>query len=183
MIAEKEFALISAISVNGETSQRKLSQKAGLSLGLTNIILKRLINRGYLKAKHLDWNKTQYLLTLKGSVEKARKSYAYALFVWDQALKIKVAIQGTVIREYRAGLREGVVVAWPETAEVIRRALAEKDLPGLTLRYVDGFKHLPPDAPTVLLATVETAPRPSPGQRHIPLLDSVDLEFEFPHRG
>lgn len=179
MIAEKEFALISAISDNGETSQRVLSRQAGLSLGMTNLLLKRLIKRGYLKAKHLDWNKTQYLLTLKGSMEKARKSYSYALFVWEQALKIKSSIQETMIREYRNGLRDAIVVAWPETAEVIKRALAEKDLPGLSVRFVDGFKYVPPEARVIFLATIEKSPKPKPGQRFVPLLDKVDLQFEF----
>jgi len=179
MIAEKEFALIRAISANGTETQRELSSKTGLSLGMTNILLKRLINKGYLKVQQLDWNKTQYLLTLKGSMEKARKSYSYALFVWDQAFKIKAAIQSKVIREYRSGLREAIIVAWPETVDLIKRALAEKDLPGLEIAYVDAFKYVPKNKKIVFIATIEKSPKPAKGQKFVPLLDEVDLQFEF----
>jgi hypothetical protein len=179
-LARNEFALISELSEGEIRTQRQLSQQTGLSLGMTNLLLKRLMRKGYVKAKQLTWNKTQYLLTVRGSLEKARKSYAYAHFIWDQARKISDAIQTSIIREYRDGVREAVVVAWPETASLIRKTLAEKDLPGLELRFVDGFKYVPADATTVFTATVEPAPASFPaGQRVVPLLDRVDLQFKF----
>ena len=119
-LARNEFALISELSEGEIRTQRELSRQTGLSLGLTNLLLKRLMRRGYVKTKQLTWNKTQYLLTLKGSLEKARKSYAYAHFIWDQARKISDAIQMTIIREYRDGVRRATVVAWPETGSLIR---------------------------------------------------------------
>lgn len=175
----KEFALIRELARNPDCTQRELSTSAGLSLGMTNILLKRLARKGYIKISQLDWNKTRYLLTLKGSLEKARKSYAYALHTLRQAHKITAAIQQTVIAEYRAGARRAAIVAWPETALLIRGALAEKDLPGLDLACVDAFKYVPADAGLVFTATVEDPPKPRLGQRFVPLLDRVDLEFRF----
>lgn len=178
-IESKEFALIHEISRSPAKNQRELSSRAGLSLGMTNLLLKRLVRKGYLKVKQLDWNKTQYLLTLKGSMEKARKSYAYALYTLEQARKITRAIQEAVIAEYREGNRRATVVAWPETAAIIRRALAEKDLPGFELNYVEAFKYLKPGTELVFTATLEPSPAPKAGQRFVPLLDRVDLEFRF----
>ena len=178
-VINKELFLIQELSRNPDSTQRELSINAGLSLGMTNILLKRLVRKGYVKIRQLDWNKTRYLLTLKGSMEKARKSYAYAFHTLHQARKITDAIQQTIIAEYHDGARSATVVAWPETELLIRGALREKDLPGLELRYVEAFKYAPADETLVFSATIEDPPRPKSGRRVVFLLDRMDLEFKF----
>ena len=78
-LGDREFSLIQEIAREPARTQRELSQSTGLSLGMTNILLKRLVHKGYIKVKHLDWKRTQYLLTVEGMMEKTRKSFAYAL--------------------------------------------------------------------------------------------------------
>lgn len=146
---------------------------------MTNILLKRLAQKGLVKVQKLDWNRTRYLLTYKGAAQKARKSYSYALYAWTQARKITRAVQETVIGEYRAGARRAAVVAWPETAMIIRGALAEKDLPGLDVDYYAEFRRVPDDHALIFAATVESAPAPQEHRRIVPLLDKMDLEFRF----
>ena len=72
-LAEKEFLLIQEISRKPTHTQRDLSRSVGLSLGMTNLIIQRLSRKGLIKVTQLDWKRTQYLLTLKGAVEKTRK--------------------------------------------------------------------------------------------------------------
>ena len=78
-ITEKEFAVIKEISGNHLPDQRTISHRTGISLGLTNLIIKRLITKGYIKATQLNRKKIQYMLTPKGFSEKADKSYRFAL--------------------------------------------------------------------------------------------------------
>ena len=78
-VSEKEFAVINEISNNHLPDQRTIADRAGISLGMTNLIIKRLIGKGYIKAKQLDKRKIQYLITPKGFSEKANKSYNFAL--------------------------------------------------------------------------------------------------------
>src|SRR5687767_5206385 len=92
----KEFSLIQEIARKPLQTQRQLSQSTGLSLGMTNILLKRLARKGYIKIKHLDWKRTQYLLTVKGLLEKTRKSYAYALYAINQFRLIRERIRDRV---------------------------------------------------------------------------------------
>lgn len=178
-LPSQEYRLIQALERRPEDSQRALSQELGVSLGMTNILLKRLAKKGFVKAQKLDWNRTRYLLTYKGAAEKTRKSYSYALYAWSQARKITRAVQETVIGEYRAGARRAAVVAWPETAMIIRGALAEKDLPGLSVDYYTEFRRVPEDQALVFAATVEPTPAPRAGRRIVPLLEKMDLEFRF----
>ncbi len=78
-IGERELKIIEEISREKNLTQRKISHKLGLSLGMTNLVLKRLANKGYIKVKGLNRRKVQYILTPKGFAEKTKKSYRYYL--------------------------------------------------------------------------------------------------------
>ena len=45
-ISEKEFAVIREISINRFPNQRTIATKTGFSLGLTNLIIKKLVKTG-----------------------------------------------------------------------------------------------------------------------------------------
>ena len=151
----------------------------GISLGMTNSLLKRLTQKGWVKTQKLDWNHTRYLLTCKGMTEKARKSYSYVIYAWGLARKITRAVQETIIGEYLAGARRAAIVTWPETAMIIRAALAEKDLPDLRVDYFERFDLVPTDQTLIFAATIEPQPAPIKSRRIVPLLEKMDLEFRF----
>lgn len=58
-------------------SQRELAQDAGISLGLTNTLLKRFVERGWIKLMHVDGRKLQYALTPSGMEEIAERAVDY----------------------------------------------------------------------------------------------------------
>src|SRR3989338_3504765 len=66
-----------SLSHSGSLSQRDLSRKTGISLGLVNAILKKLAKTGYVKVSHLNKKRLNYILTPKGLSEVAHKSYRY----------------------------------------------------------------------------------------------------------
>lgn len=53
-------------------SQRELSKRLNLSLGLVNAFLKRLVNKGYFKVKTMPRNRVKYFLTPEGVARKSR---------------------------------------------------------------------------------------------------------------
>jgi len=53
IIGERELRIIEEISQDKNLTQRKISHRLRLSLGMTNIILKRLVNKGYIKKARL----------------------------------------------------------------------------------------------------------------------------------
>ena len=75
-----ELALMREIEREPIRTQRDLSRSVEISLGMTNLLLKRLARRGLIKVRQLDWKRTQYLLTPKGALEKTRKTYDYARY-------------------------------------------------------------------------------------------------------
>jgi DNA-binding MarR family transcriptional regulator len=78
---DSELQLLETIySVQDETeppSQRKLAGQAGLSLGMTNVLLKRFAERGWVKLSHLSSRSLRYILTPEGMEEIMLRSLAY----------------------------------------------------------------------------------------------------------
>ncbi len=79
MLDEREFELINIIGAQLGSNQRDLSRHLSLSLGMTNMLLRRLVAKGYIRIKQLNKKKAEYLLTSKGFTEKSRKSVNYTL--------------------------------------------------------------------------------------------------------
>ena len=65
------------IERDGNHSQRDLSRRLNLSLGLVNTFLKRLVNKGYFKVKTMPRNRVKYFLTPKGIARKSRLTVEY----------------------------------------------------------------------------------------------------------
>lgn len=177
---DKEFSLIQEISLRPHQTQRQLSSEVGLSLGMTNILLMRLVRKGYVKIRQLDWKRTEYLLTLAGAMEKARKTYAYTLHTIRLYRSVMENVQKVIKEEYDRGTRRAIIVAWPETVAAISGALKELALDDLEVEFVDNFKTLGGRPGMVLVATEEPAPKPGPGQHFVPLLNGGALKFSFP---
>lgn len=63
----QEYLILRSIRDGQETiRQRDIAKIANISLGMTNAIIKKLIEKGLLKAKHINSNNIKYLLTTKG---------------------------------------------------------------------------------------------------------------------
>jgi len=69
--------LLGEIDRNGSSSQRELSQRLNLSVGLVNTFLKRLANKGYFKVKTLPKNRLKYFLTPEGLSRKSKLTAEY----------------------------------------------------------------------------------------------------------
>lgn len=79
---ERNLEILTAIGEGEHLTQRGLAQRLGVALGLTNLYLKRLAKRGYIKIvefprKPLARKRLRYLLTAKGIAEKTHLTYEY----------------------------------------------------------------------------------------------------------
>ncbi len=79
---ERNLEILTAVGEDGALTQRALAQRIGVALGLANLYLKRLANKGYIKItefprKPAARKRLRYLLTPKGMAEKTRLTYEY----------------------------------------------------------------------------------------------------------
>jgi DNA-binding MarR family transcriptional regulator len=69
--------LLDAFDSDNNVSQRSLARDLGIALGLTNLLIKRLVCKGWVRIIHIKPNQVRYLITPAGIAEKSRRSRAY----------------------------------------------------------------------------------------------------------
>jgi DNA-binding MarR family transcriptional regulator len=75
---DKEYIILENIyNKQDSIRQRDLAHIAGISLGMTNAILKRLVLKGYLIAKKINRRNIHYAVTPDGINEILKRSYRY----------------------------------------------------------------------------------------------------------
>lgn len=151
MLTDKELRIISNLREKGGQSQRDLALASDLSLGMTNLLLKRLGNKGYIKIRQLDWNRIQYILTPKGMLEKTRKSIAYAYQTLHQLKLIVGGIRQALLEEYRGGCTAFHIVTDPQARELIEIALNGLDLPEARVCWYAELEEVPSGTEMVFL--------------------------------
>lgn len=75
--SDKEAIILEHIYYDDSLKQRELADKAGISLGMTNAILKRLIEKGWLMTKRLNRRNISYVVSPAGIEEIFKRSYRY----------------------------------------------------------------------------------------------------------
>lgn len=77
---QRDLLLLSEVERDAGVTQRSLSSKLGVALGLTNLYLKRLARKGHIKITTIPRNRIRYLLTPQGFTEKSRLTYLYTQY-------------------------------------------------------------------------------------------------------
>ena len=78
--SQRELRILTEIAERDDVTQRTLAKDLGIALGLTNLYLKRLARKGYIKITTIPSNRMKYLLTPGGIAEKSRLTYEYMSF-------------------------------------------------------------------------------------------------------
>jgi DNA-binding Lrp family transcriptional regulator len=125
--AHRDLQLLEAVEQDARVTQRTLSTKLGIALGLTNIYLKRLVRKGYIKCVNVQSNRISYLITPRGIVEKARLTYEFM----DYSLHLYAGVRRrlrTVFQACAAGGRRVAIFGRGEAAELAYLSLKEAGL-------------------------------------------------------
>jgi hypothetical protein len=89
-------------------TQRTLATRLGIALGLTNLYVKRLIHKGYIKSVTARPNRLMYVITPRGLARKARLTlefmeYSLDLFR-DARQHVRRNLDGRVARQKRVAI-------------------------------------------------------------------------------
>jgi DNA-binding MarR family transcriptional regulator len=122
--AHRDLRLLEAVEQDSGVTQRSLATKLGIALGLTNIYLKRLARKGYIKFVNVRSNRITYLITPRGIAEKARLTYEfmdYSLHLYGEVRQhLRIALQGCA-----AASRRVAIYGRGEAAELAYLSLRE----------------------------------------------------------
>jgi len=98
-LAYRDLRLMSEIYETPEVNQRQLSLKLGIALGLTNVLLKSLVQKGHIRVSNASWKRRLYNLTPEGLAHKLRLTTVYISKVLDHYQNIR-----HTLREQMEGL-------------------------------------------------------------------------------
>jgi len=97
---DNEVLILEELEKNSDITQRDLSEKTGLSLGMVNLLLKKFIKKGFVKLERLNGRSFRYILTPEGFKEKSKKTIIeYMKVYYQKMLLIKQNIE-RIIRVY-----------------------------------------------------------------------------------
>ena len=126
--ARRDLTVLDAVARDQHITQRNLAAKLGIALGLTNIYLKRLIRKGYIKCINIQSNRLLYLITPQGIAEKSRLTYDFM----DYSLHLYREVRehmSEVLRPCREnGAQRIAVFGTGEAAELAYLSLKEHGL-------------------------------------------------------
>jgi len=72
-----ELQILEEVVETPEITQRQLSVKIGIALGLTNVLLRNVIQKGHVRVSQASWKRRIYSLTPEGLARKLQLTVAY----------------------------------------------------------------------------------------------------------
>ena len=109
-------------------SQRDLSKKLNISLGLVNSFVKRLTNKGYFKINNIPKNRVKYILTPKGAAEKTRLTYQYIQYSFEFYRNARDKLHKLFKHLMAQGVRRVVFYGTGDFAEIAFISLQETSI-------------------------------------------------------
>ena len=187
--ARRDLKLLEAVEQDSRVTQRGLATKLGIALGLTNIYLKRLVRKGYIKCVNVQSNRISYLITPRGIAEKARLTYEFMDYSLHLYGEVRQHLRA-VLQDCAAANRRVAIYGRGEAAELAYLSLKECGLEPVAVFDVDGgddFLGMPVrplrDRDQVAFDLIIVATLESSGQQVAALIkDGVPPDKLFPLR-
>ena len=131
----RELSLLQELEKNPIVSQRELSHKFGIALGVTNACLKRMVWRGWIRITNFNHHRIGYYLTPKGLAEKARLALHLISWTVQHYSTLKEIIEKRLLEMQNAGIERVVFYGVSDEMEV-----AYITLQGLNLKLIGIFE-------------------------------------------
>ena len=135
----RALQLLEEISDGAELSQRTLAKKLGMAVGLINLLLRRMAEKGYIKVINVQRNRLRYLLTPQGIAEKSRLTYEYFDYSLYLYRNVRRTLQENLARLKNEGREAILLHGTGELAEIAYLTLREV---GLNLSGIVADKHI-----------------------------------------
>ncbi|HET8761344.1 MAG TPA: winged helix-turn-helix transcriptional regulator [Nitrospiria bacterium] len=122
------FRILDEVSKDGEVTQRGLSRRLGVALGLTNLYLKRLGQKGLIKVVNLKANRLRYELTPSGIAQKTTMAFQYVQDSYVFYREARKSLTKTFDGIKSDGARSVVLYGTGDLAEIALLSLQEAQL-------------------------------------------------------
>lgn len=124
----KSLLLLDEISKGEAVSQRDLSKKLNIALGLVNSYIKNLVSKGYITIKAIPAKRYAYYLTPKGFTEKTRLTYQLLQSFTNLYRESRRDFKELFTKLSQDGVKSVVFAGVDEVAEIAYLSLQEFDI-------------------------------------------------------
>lgn len=124
----KSLLLLDEISKGEQISQRDLSKKLNIALGLVNSYIKNLVSKGYITIKAIPARRYAYYLTPKGFAEKTRLTYHHLQNFTNLYRVARKDFKELFAKLAREGVKSVVFAGADEAAEIAYLSLQEFEI-------------------------------------------------------
>jgi DNA-binding MarR family transcriptional regulator len=114
----RDLRLLEELEKNPIVSQRELSHKFGIALGVTNACLRRMARKGWIRIRGLNHRKIGYYLTPKGLTEKAQLTLHLFSHIVKHYSELKRIIGERLLEMQSSGLKRIVFYGVSDEMEV-----------------------------------------------------------------
>lgn len=114
----RDLRLLEELEKNPIVSQRELSHRFGIALGVTNACLRRMARKGWIRIRDLNPRKIGYYLTPKGMLEKTRLTIHLISFRVQHYSELKKVIADRLLEMQRDGRKRIVFYGVSDEMEV-----------------------------------------------------------------
>jgi len=125
---QRDLLLLTELERGEAITQRSLATKLGVALGLTNLCLKRLARKGYIKITTIPPHRVRYLLTPQGFAEKSRLTSEYVKYSLSYYRDTRRRLKATLEKPVRSGVKRLAVCGTGELAELAYLTLRELEI-------------------------------------------------------
>jgi len=125
---QRDLLLLTEVERDGAVTQRSLATKLGVALGLTNLYLKRLARKGYIKITTIPSHRVRYLLTPQGFAEKSRLTYLYMEYSLSHYRDMRARLREALSHAANNGTKRVVIYGTGELAEMAYLSLREMQM-------------------------------------------------------
>ena len=126
--SQRELKILTEIAGREHVTQRDLSKTLGIALGLTNLYVRRLARKGYVKLSEMPAKRLKYLITPQGIAEKSRLTYEYMTLSMALYKETRAALSERLRPLVMAGVTRFALLGVGEAAELAYLTLRELGL-------------------------------------------------------
>jgi DNA-binding MarR family transcriptional regulator len=126
--SHRSLKILNVLSENDSLTQRDISNRLGIALGLVNSYIKNLVKKGYLTVIAIPSKRYVYYLTPKGFAEKTRLTYDLLQDYTRIYREARKNLKNLFDEIHRDGARKIVFAGSDEVAEIAYITLQESNI-------------------------------------------------------
>ena len=154
--AYRELRMLEEFQRTPDMSQRHLAHRLGIALGVTNVLVRGVAKRGYIRIVQVKWKRWAYVLTPAGIARKVQLTFAYVERFLDHYRRVRQLLTEDVGSLALTSESQVAIYGRTELAELLFLVL--RDIGVLNIHVID----VNPEKSTFLGMPVHTLSSMSP---------------------